>query len=552
MISKICYDQKLLTIIVLDLQVKNENLYMKCCSAFIRFISRLTAWLLLGSTLSLFGCTNVGPDFKQPDSPDVTSYTTQKLPMQTETALGNFGGAQHFVVGKEVPVNWWQNFGSTKLNALIDQALRASPTLDAAQATLLQAQQTYAAQMGSSQYPQVNAKLGAQRQKFNSSLFGQPGGGRIFDLYNAGATVSYNFDLFGGNRRALESYAAQADYQRYQLEGARLTLAANIITTAMLQAQFAAQIKATVAILAAQKKQLNITRQRFELGAVPRSDEFTLLTQVEQTRASIPLLRKNLEQANNLLAVLVGQFPGAAQIPKFALADFNLPTDLPLVIPSELVRQRPDIQASEALLHVANAQYGVAVSTGYPQINLSSNLNSQALAASSLFGAGSMVWSLVGQVAQPLFNAGLKAGIKSAEAGFNAATANYRQTVLQALRNVADVLRALDNDAQILQAQAAADAAAQASLNLIQQQFLLGGVSYLQLLTAQQQAQQTQINLIAAQVQRLTDTAALYQAMGGGWVAAAKQEAGLPPRYTYLAVQNTEHKGFVRHLVSQN
>jgi NodT family efflux transporter outer membrane factor (OMF) lipoprotein len=277
-----------------------------------------------------------------------------------------------------------------------------------------------------------------------------------------------------------------------------------------------------------------------------------LLTQVEQTRASIPLLRKNLEQANNLLAVLVGQFPGAAQIPKFTLADFNLPTDLPLVIPSELVRQRPDIQASEALLHVANAQYGVAMSTAYPQINLSSNLNSQALVASSLFGAGSMVWSLVGQIAQPLFNAGLKAGVNSAEAGFNAATANYRQTVLQALRNVADVLRALDNDAQILQAQAAADAAAQASLNLIQQQFSLGGVNYLQLLTAQQQAQQTQINMIAAQVQRLTDTAALYQAMGGGWVAASKQEAGLPPRQAYLAVQNTEHKGFVRHLVSQN
>jgi NodT family efflux transporter outer membrane factor (OMF) lipoprotein len=508
--------------------------------------------LLLGSTLSLFGCTSVGPDFKQPDSPAVSNYTTQKLPVQTATALGNFGGAQNFVVAKVVPVNWWKNFGSTKLNALIDQAFRASPTLDAAQATLFQAQQTYAAQIGSSQYPQVNAKLNAQHQKFNPSLFGQSGGSKIFDLYNAGVTVSYNFDLFGGNRRALESFAAQADYQRYQLEGARLTLAANITTTAMSQAQFAAQIKATVVILAAQKKQLKSTRQRFELGAVPRSDEFALLTQVEQTRASIPLLRKNLEQANNLLAVLVGQLPGAAQIPKFTLADFNLPTYLPLVIPSELVRQRPDIQASEALLHVANAQYGVAMSTAYPQINLSSNLNSQALVASSLFGAGSMVWSLVGQVAQPLFNAGLKAGVKSAEAGFNAATANYRQTVLQALRNVADVLRALDNDAQILQAQAAADAAVQASLNLIQQQYLLGGVNYLQLLTAQQQAQQTQINLIAAQVQRLTDTAALYQAMGGGWVAETKKEAGLLPQHTKLAAQSAEHKGFVRHLLNQN
>jgi len=531
-------------------RVKNENLYIKRCSVFIKLRLSRTTWLLLAGSLSLFGCTNVGPDFKQPNPPDVANYTTQKLPEQTATAPVNFGGAQHFVVGKDVPVNWWQKFGSAKLNALIDQALRASPTLDAAQATLLQAQQMYAAQSGSSLVPQVNAKLGAQRQKFNSSLFGQPGGGTIFDLYNAGVTVSYNFDIFGGNRRALESYAAQADYQRFQLEGARLALAANIATAAMSQAQFAAQLNATVAILAAQKKQLNITRQRFELGAVPRSDEYTLLAQVEQTHASIPLLRNNLEKVNHLLAVLVGQLPGTAQIPKFALADFNLPTDLPLVIPSELVRQRPDIQASEALLHVANAQYGVAISTGYPQINLSPNLNSQALAASSLFGAGSMVWSLAGQVAQPLFNAGLKAGIKSAEAGLDAATANYRQTVLQALRNVADVLRALDNDAQILQAQAAADAAAQESFNLIQQQFSLGGVNYLQLLTVQQQAQQTRINLIAAQVQRLTDTAALYQAMGGGWVAASKQESEPPPR-AKLAVQNTG-QGFEQHLVNQH
>ncbi|CAH1388332.1 Histidine kinase [Candidatus Nitrotoga sp. M5] len=495
----------------------------------------------MGSTLLLFGCTNVGPDFEHPAPPAVSNYTSQKLPKQTATALGNFGEAQRFVPGKDVPVNWWESFGSTKLNALIDQALSASPTLDAAKATLVQAQQTYAAQSGSLLYPQVDANIGMQRQKFSQSLFGQGTGSKIFNLYNAGVAVSYNFDLFGGNRRALESFAAQADYELYQFEGARLTLAANIVTTAMSQAQFAAQAKATMAILEAQKKQLNIARERFKLGAIPRNEEYTLLTQVEQTRASIPVLRNNLEKTNNLLAVLVGQLPGEAKLPNFALTDFSLPTDLPLVIPSELVRQRPDIQASEALLHVANAQYGVAVSNLYPQINLSSGLNSQALAASSLFGVGSMVWNLAGQVTQPLFNFGLNAGKNAAEASLNAASANYRETVLQALRNVADVLRTLDNDAQILQAQAAANASAQASLNLVQQQYLLGGVSYLELLTAQQQAQQTQINLITAQVQRLTDTAALYQAMGGGWVAASKQEAGQQPQYTQSAVQLSEH-----------
>jgi len=333
-------------------------------------------------------------------------------------------------------------------------------------------------------------------------------------------TVSYNLDLFGGTRRLLESYAAQTDYQQYQLAGARLTLAANVVTTAMMQAQYSAQISASNAILAAQQQQLEIARQCLKLGAVARGDELALQTQVAQTRAAIPPLQNKLDQANHLLAMLAGQAPGALEVPQFVLTDFNLPAELPVLIPSELVRQRPDIQASEALLHAASAQYGVAIANVYPQIGLSANLGSQALAASSLFGAGSMIWGLAGQVAQPLFNAGLKAGARSAEAGFAAAAANYRQTVLQALRNVADVLQALDNDAKTLQAQAAADNAAQAALLLMQQQYQLGGASYLQLLSAQQQAEQTRINLIAAQTQRLTDSAALYQAMGGGWKTA--------------------------------
>lgn len=489
-----------------------------------RLIPRLHSLMLMAGTLSLFGCASVGPDFKQPAPPATKAYTAQSLPAQTVSAPDTLmGGAQHFVEGKAVSSTWWQNFGSDKLNAYIDQALRNSPSLESAQATLRQAQQTYAAQAGSSRYPQVNAKLGAQRQGTNNAGMGLTGGDRVFELYNAGVTVSYNLDLFGGNRRLLESYAAQADYQHYQLEGARLTLAANVVTAAMMQAQYGVQINASETILAAQQKQLDIAQQRLKLGGIARGEVLTLQTQVEQTRASIPSLRNKLDQTNHLLAVLAGQAPGAAQVPQFTLADFSLPGELPVVIPSELVRQRPDIQASEALLHAASAQYGVAIANGYPQINLSANLGSQALAASNLFGAGTMIWGLAGQLAQPLFNAGLKAGVRSAEAGFDAAAANYRQTVLQALRNVADVLRALDNDAQTLQAQAAADAAAQGALDLMQQQYQLGGASYLQLLTAQQQAQQTRINLIAAQTQRLTDTAALYQAMGGGWNAASTQ-----------------------------
>lgn len=485
--------------------------------------------LLAVTTLSLFGCATVGPDFKRPAAPAVKAYTTQGLPAQTAVTPDTpMGGAQRFVVGQTVPASWWKNFGSAKLDQFIEQALRSSPSLAAAQATLRQAQQTYAAQAGSSLYPQVDANLGAQRMSTNNSGMGLSGGNRIFDLYNAGVKVSYKLDLFGGNRRALEGYAAQTDYQHYQLEGARLTLAANIVTAAMMQAQYRAQIDASEAILAAQQKQLGIAQKRLELGAIARSEMLTLQTQLEQTRATIPPIRNKLDQNNHLLAVLAGQAPGAAQVPQFTLADFTLPADLPVVIPSELVRQRPDIQASEALLHAASAQYGVVISNSYPQINLSATLGSQALLASSLFGAGSMIWGLAGQIAQPLFNAGLKSGVKSAEAGFDAAAANYRETVLQALRNVADVLRALDNDAQTLQAQAAANMAAQSALDIMQQQYQLGGASYLLLLTAQQQSQQTRINLIAAQAQRLTDTAALYQSMGGGWMTDASQVVTTP------------------------
>lgn len=467
--------------------------------------------------LGISGCA-AGPDFMRPEPPQVTGYTATALPVQTAASPGRLGGAQRFAVG-EVPANWWQELGSSRLNALVEQALQSSPTLEAATATLRQAGQTYEARAGSTLYPQVNAKLGAQRQATNSAAMGLPGGERTFELYNASVAVSYDLDLSGGNRRALEALAAQVDYQRFQLEGARLTLAGNVVATAITQAQLAAQVEASEKILAAQEEQLQITGQRLALGNASPGEVHALQTQVEQTRAGIPPLRNRLEQANHLLAVLVGQPPGSGAMPQFSVADFTLPADLPLRVPSELVRLRPDIQASEALLHTASAQHGVAVSRLYPQITLSANLGSQALTSAGLFGSEALLWGLAGQLVQPLFNGGLRAEARVAEAGFDAAAANYRQTVLQALRNVADVLRALDNDAQTLAAQAAAVSSSQASLQLLRQQYALGAASYLQVLTAQQQAQQTHISLIAAQAQRLVDSAALYQAMGAGAAA---------------------------------
>ncbi len=479
-------------------------------------------WSLLAAAL-LAGCTTVGPDFKNPAPPKVAGYTAGALPTATASAPGTLGGAQHFAGSTAVSGQWWTAFGSPRLDGLIQQALANSPTLQAAQATLRQAQETYRAQAGSTLYPTVSAKLGASRNEVNSAQLGQSGSTqRIYNLYNAGIGVNYNLDLFGGNRRALEALAAQADYQSYQLAGARLTLAANVVTTAFAQAQLGAQIQATEAIAKAQSDELGITRKRLELGAASKVEVLSLQTQYEQTLASLPPLRNKLQQADHLLAALLGEAPGQARIPRFELSDFRLPAELPMVVPSELVRQRPDVQASTALLHAATAQYGVAVSNLYPQINLSATLGTQALTTGALFGPGSMVWNLAGALAQPLFNAGLHAGASAAEANLQAAGANYRATVLQALRNVADALRQLDNDAQTLQAQTAADDAAQQSLQLVQQQYSLGAASYLQLLTAQQQAQSARIQLLSAQAARLSDTAALYQAMGGGALGPAQ------------------------------
>lgn len=469
-------------------------------------------FILLGL---LTGCA-VGPDFKRPPTPDTPTYTATPLPAQTSSVPTPLGETQHFVAGGWVNPQWWQELGSAKLNALIDEALQASPTLAKSQAVLRQAQELYAAQAGSTLYPQVDATLGAQRQRTTPSSLGQVGDPREFSLYNAGVGARYTLDLAGATRRSLEALAANIDYQRYQLEGARLTLTGNIATATVTQARLAGQIQATEAILHSQEEQLGLTRERVRLGHAALDDVLALQTQVEQTRAGIPLLRNQLQQNDHLLAVLAGREPGAGGLPCFSLQEFTLPADLPLTVPSELVRNRPDIQAAEALLHSANAEYGLAIAKLYPQLNLSATLGSQALTTGALFGSGSAVWSLVTQLTQPLFNPGLPAEKRAALAAFDAAAANYRNVVLEALRNVADVLRAQDNDAQRLAALAAADAAAQESLASMQRQYSLGAAGYIQLLTAQQQAQQTRISLIEAQARRLADSVALYQAMGGG------------------------------------
>lgn len=480
--------------------------------AFIAVPRLLVAAIFAGL---LTGCA-AGPDFKPPAAPEVRSYTATPVSEQTASAPTTSGNAQHFVAGAGSSAQWWHNLRSPKLDALVEQALQANPTLAKAKSTLRQAEEIYLAKAGSTLYPQADAGLGAQRLRISPSALGQTGDPREFSLYNASIGVRYQLDLSGVNRRTLEALAARVEYQRYELEGARLVLAANVITTAVTQARLAGQIQSTEAILKAMDEQLRLTQERVRLGQAAPYEVLALKTEVEQTRAGMPVLRKQLQQNEHLLAVLAGQPPGGGAVPTFALEEFTLPSELPMVLPSELVRRRPDIQAAEALLHAANAEYGVAVGRLYPQINISASAGSQALTTAALFGGHSAVWSLVGQLTQPLFNPGLPAEKRAALAAFDAAASNYQYVVLESLRNVADVLRAVENDALSLAALASADAAAQGSLESVRSQYKLGANSYLQLLVAQRQAQQSRFNLIAAQAQRLVDSIALYQSMGGG------------------------------------
>lgn len=475
------------------------------------------------ASLVLVGCAAVGPDFHPPALPSAASgpdYTDTPLPPQTAAAdsvAGSAGQAQQFVTGLDVPALWWQMFHSVPLDALLRSAIAHSPNLAAAQATLRQAQETYNAQSGNLRLPQVDAKLGANRERAPAASTGTAGG-QLLTLYNASVNVSYALDVFGGVRRQLEGAQAAVDAQRFQVQAVYLTLTGNLVTTAIREASLRAQLDATDQVLAAQQQQLGVLDKQFELGAIARSAVLAQQTQVAQTATLLAPLQKSLAQTRNQLAVYAGRLPNEPALPNFDLASLNLPRTLPLSLPSELARQRPDVRASEALLHQASAQVGVATANLYPQFQLSASFGSSTTRLGNLFGGGWNFWSLVGGLTQPLFHGeALQAQRRADIAAFDAAAAQYRGTLLVAFQNVADALRALEFDAAALKAQAEAEAIARQSLQMTTQQYRLGAVSNLQLLNAQQAVLQTRIALVQAQAARFADTAALFQALGGGW-----------------------------------
>ncbi|HXZ25503.1 MAG TPA: efflux transporter outer membrane subunit [Nitrospiria bacterium] len=466
----------------------------------------------------LTGCM-VGPDFKRPQPPAVDRYTETLLPPETASSQGTGGASQRFVSDREIPAEWWTLFHSKPLDQLIRQALANSPTLAASQAALRQAQEDLRAEFGVVAFPEVNGSFSAEKQQFSSAAFGQPNAPHnTFNLYNASVNVSYSLDLFGGGRRGLEALRAQVDFQGFQLEAAHLALTANIVTASVQEASLREQIRATQELISELDKQVGIVERQFQLGGASRSDVLLQQTQLEQLRATLPPLELALAQTRHLLAALVGAFPVDAALPEFRLDTLELPQELPVSLPSAVVRQRPDVLASEALLHQASADIGVATAALFPQITLTGSVGSEAGQLSNLFSGPSAVWSLGAALLQPVFHGGeLRAKRRAAFDAYDQAAAQYRETVLLAFQNVADVLRALDLDAERLKAQVKAEAAARDTLDMTQKQYDLGAVNFLALLAAQRQYRQAEVLMIQAQSQRYADTAALFQALGGGW-----------------------------------
>jgi NodT family efflux transporter outer membrane factor (OMF) lipoprotein len=480
---------------------------MKTFSSHISFI--------IIALVTLAGCA-VGPDFHSQNMATPDHYTAAPPPAQTASTPSESTAAQHFAFAKDLPGEWWTLFRSPELDKMIKQGLADSPTLAAAQAALRKSEEDLRAVSGSILYPAANANLQAGRQRISGNADAGPSD--TFNLYNASVGVSYTLDLFGGGRRQIEAYQAQIDYQNYIYEATYLTLAANIVTAAIQEASLREQIDVTRAILVAEQRQLDVIQKQFELGAVSKTAVLAQETERAMTMAGMPPLEKQLDLNRHALSVLIGQFPGDGKLPEFSLESLHLPEELPVSLPSNLAHQRPDIRASEALLHQACAAVGVATANLYPQITLSAGYGFQAVSTDILFNGESVVWNFGAGLLQPLFRGGeLTAKRRSAIAAYDQAAAQYRQTVLKAFQDVADVLRALEADARTLQAQAEAEAAAKSALALIEKQYELGAVSYPALLIAQRDYQKTRINVITAQAQRYADTAALFQALGGGW-----------------------------------
>jgi len=460
------------------------------------------------------GCT-VGPHYRPPAPPTVARYTPQPQPQQTVSSPGPAGVIQHFSSSAEIPAEWWTLFHSPELNTMVSKALQDSPTLAQATARLRQAQQELAARTGQAKYPTVTGNASVQQEQLNLSAYGIPfPNPSPFTLLNGSIAISYALDLFGANRHLIDGLRAQREYQQWQLEGARLILAGSVVTAAIEEAQFEQQLDLTRQMLELQRQELAISIDRNRAGGISDYDLRTERTAVAQTEAKLPPLQLQLDAIHDELALLMGESPAEAHIANITLESLTLPADLPVSLPSSLVKQRPDIRAAEALLHQASANAGVATANQYPQILLSASAGG----VGTSFLNGGDIWNVGSSLTQPIFNAGaLQAEKRKALAAYDEANGVYRQTVLEAFRQVADALYATQHDAEALQSRTEAASEADAAWQIAARRYGAGGISHLDLLEAQRQKLQTAQDCTNSAASRFQDSATLIQALGDGW-----------------------------------
>jgi NodT family efflux transporter outer membrane factor (OMF) lipoprotein len=464
------------------------------------------------------GCTQ-GPDFASPAPPKAKGYTAggEKLP-------GTRGGdeksplpEQYADVGAKVIDDWWTLFRSPELTAVVKQAIADSPNLDQAAATLAQQQELTKAAAGRL-LPQADFAGSIGRQAAAVQQNGIKRSAIPTDVYTIGGTVSYPLDIFGALSRQVEAQGAQADVSQYQLAAAYLSLTGNVALQAITVASLRAQIKTVEDILVDDQKNLDLVKTQREAGTATLVDVTNAQSQLDADRTLLPPLRQQLSVARHALAVLVGKSPGDWSPPDFDLSALALPKDLPVSVPSQLVRQRPDILAAEAQLHVATANIGVATANLYPNITLNAATGQNATQIGRIFTGAYNGWEIAANLAAPVFHGGtLKAQQRAALHAFDAAFAGYRQTVVQSFGQVADVLQALAHDDEAVKLQSQALATAEEALRLARLSFANGNTGVLQVLDAERLAQQAQLGVVRAQAQRYLDTAQLFVALGSGW-----------------------------------
>jgi NodT family efflux transporter outer membrane factor (OMF) lipoprotein len=492
----------------------------------------LSCVIALAALPLVCGCV-VGPHYQRPATPPASGYAPRPLPQTTVAVPAPGGAAQTFSTARSISAQWWTLFRSPALNKLIETALAANPTIDAAVAALKEGEENVYAQRGYF-YPTVQASYQGERTKLSgntatSSAPGIQGNGEniapsgpaqpvTYNFHTAQVTVGFVPDVFGANRRQVESLQAQADAARFQLEAAYVTLASNVVAAALQEASSRAQIAAVRTIIDANESSLQILRNQHRLGYAARLDVAQQELALAQAQALLPPLTRQLEQTRDLIRVLAGNAPDHDVPETFTLAALHLPEQLPLSLPSQLIEQRPDVRAAEEQVRSASALVGVAVANRLPQFSLTAALGGQATRITQMFESAGTFWDVLGSASQPLLDAGtLRHRQRAAEQALAQAAAQYRLTVLTAFQNVADTLHALYSDADALKSAVALEQASEVTLDISRRQFQTGYANGLAVLTAQQAYQQAVIARVQAQAARLGDTAALFQALGGGW-----------------------------------